>query len=210
MSVSLTDVRFQIQDQPRSFGVAPESPRALGQADGAMTTFYLPLGRGLQYVAGSAQLSATPIGGTAVGIAGSAYTITQQGLVAFTAAPGSGTSPAIAIGSVIGAAFQATAFSDADLTGVLARAVDAYGEFGDAFVLRGCSLEIIGVLLTNVEKLALIREAEYERDPAAVIAALSKQQTELRTQLSGQPRPNQAQPALLMHGGRLRPYQPVR
>jgi len=208
MSVALTDVRFQIQDQPRSIGVSPESPRALGTADGATTTFYLPLGPWLQYVAASAQLYATPIGGTPTGIASNTYTITQQGMVTFGLAPGADGSPT-AVGSVIGASFQATGFADADLTNVLTRNVVKYSS--DDYVLKGCELDIINVLLANTERLAAIREAEYEKNPAAVIGALVKLKTLLATEIEGSPRPGLNVPVLMTKRmGSDRPYQPVR
>jgi hypothetical protein len=210
MSVALSDVRFQIQDQPRSVGVAPESPRAVGTVDGQTTTFFLPIGR-LQYVAGSAALYWTPAGGgSPTGVSAATYAISQQGAIIFTSAPGSGTSPAIPNGSLITAAYQTTAFADADLAGVLARNVATYGASGDEYVLKACHLDIIGIKLGDVELLAAITEAEYKRDPAAVTASLQKQQGELRTQLQGQPRPGQAIPAMIMRGARVHPYQPVR
>jgi len=208
VSVALSDVRFQIQDQPRTLGAAPESPRALGTADGTTTVFYLPLGPWLQYVAASAQLYATPIGGSPVGIASSGFAITQQGVVTFTLAPGAGGSP-IASGSVIGAAFQATGFSDNDLGNVLNANLAKYG--ADDLVLKGCQLDIINVLLANTERLAQIREAEYDKNPGAVIAALVKLKGELRLDIQNTARPNRAQPVLAF--GTIKPdrrYQPSR
>jgi hypothetical protein len=206
VSIALTDVRFQIQDQPRTFGAQPESPRVCGTADGNNTIFYLPLGP-LQYVAGSAALFAVTIGSAPVGISPSAYTITQQGMVTFSIAPGAGGS-GITTGQTIAASFQATAFADADLTNVMNRNVALYPS--DEWALKGCTLDIINVLLANTDKLAATREAEYEKDPAAVIAALVKLKDFLMDEIEGAPRPGRAQPVLMMYGRRQHPYQPVR
>ncbi len=203
MSVAVADVRFAIQDQPRSFGVQPESPRVLGTGDGSTMTFYLPLGQWLQLVAGSLQLYATANGAT-TGIASSAYTITQQGLITFT------TPPAAAV--LITASFQATGFADADLANVLARNLAQYGvgANSDANTLRGCQIEIINTLLANPDRMAAMKEAEWARDRNAVIAAYRTLLAELRTQIATPPRPDRSTPFLTAAGPTVRPYQPGR
>ncbi|TAM90630.1 hypothetical protein EPN42_05665 [bacterium] len=206
MSVAVSDVRFQIQDQPRSFGVAPESPRVIGTADGVTMIFFLPLDR-WQYVAGSAQLYATPSGGSTIGIASSAYAISQQGQVVFTTAPGASGSP-IASGSAIAASFQGTAFANADLANVLTRNQAKYSD--DNSVLKGCTLDMINVLLMDYERLSMTRQVEWERNPAYVVRTLQRLKADLREELEGGPRPGAAIPALLFGGVSLRPYTPQR
>jgi|SRR5579872_5595053 len=207
MSVAVSDVRFQVQDQPRSFGVAPESPRVVGVADGVTTTFYLPLDR-WQYVAGSAALYAAPAGTTppGMGIAASQYTISQQGQIVFATAPGAGGSP-ISSGSIISTQFQGTVFADADLANVLSEN-QKYAD--DASIKKGCQLDIINVLLMNVELLSLLRGGEYQQNPAAVVAQYVKLKSLLMKELEGGPRPGAAIPSLRFNHVRDRSYQPRR
>jgi hypothetical protein len=204
MSIAIADIRFAIQDNPRSKGSTPESPRVLGTGDGVTAIFSLPLGQFQQYVAGSATLFATATGSTQTGIDPTTWSITQQGLVTFAVAPAAGT--------IISAAFQVTTFADADLSNVLARNLAQYGGStnSDANVLRGCQIEILNVLLGSPDLLATIREAEWERDPAAVVAAMQKQLAELRTQIGNAPRPDASIPILTIAGPILFPYQPRR
>ncbi len=207
MSVALADVRFAIQDQPVSIGVGSESPRVLGIANGTTPLFYLPLDR-WQYVSGSATLFATPSGGSPAGVASSGYTISQQGLVTFTTAPGASGSP-IADGSVIAASFQATFFSDADLSNVLTRNAATYGA-NDGSVLRGCQIEIINLLISNPDKLAAFKKGEYEKNPGAVVKAMVDLKKSLQTEIEGGIRPGRSAPVLFAAGPRMRIYQPSR
>lgn len=208
MSVAISDVRFQVQDQARNFGVSPESPRYVGTADGTTTTFYLPLDR-WQYVAGSAVLYAMTPSGTppGSGIATTQYTISQSGQIVFTTAPGATGSP-IVNGSILSAQFQGTVFADADLANILA---DNVGKYGDsASIKKGCQLDIINILLMNVELLSLLRGGEYSQNPAYVVQQYVKLKEGLMTELEGGPRPGKAIPSLLFNGVRAGSYQPRR
>lgn len=199
MAVTVSDVRFVIQDQARSFGVMPESPRVMGISDGSNKTYYLPLDD-RQYVADSATIYQTPPGSTQTSIASSGYTITQQGLVTLTTAT--------AVNAIMAASFQATVFADADLTKVLADNVARYAN--DDMVKWGCQLDIIDILLTNPTKLARLREAEYEKDPAAVVNALDKLRASLQKKIESGIRPGRSAPVLMLAGPIIRNYQPGR
>ena len=199
MSVTVENVRFAIQDYPRSFGVLPELPRVMGVSDGINTTYYLPLDE-RQYVAGSAVLYQTPSGGPQTSISTSAYTITQQGLVSLN--------NALAQGVIVAAQFQASVLADADLTNVIASNTQTYGD--PRYVGWGCQLDIIDILLSNPRKLARLREAEYEKDPAAVIAALKELRSSLQNKIESGIRPNRSAPFLFVGGPRIRSYQPGR
>jgi hypothetical protein len=214
VAIAITDLRDRVADQPRAFGVQPETPRPCGVADGVTTLFYLPIGK-TAYVAGSAQLyyllpTAAP--GTqpspVVNAGNSAYTVSTQGQIAFTIPPGQTSAPASPIpnGAVISATYQATAFSDTFLTGVLARNLAKYG--ADDMVLCGSQIEIIDALLMDTEKMSMIRESEYQQNPAYVVKAYVDLKDHLRKQIEEEPRPGKAVPFMMMAGVTLRNYQP--
>lgn len=214
MAIALTDIRDRVADQPRNYGVQPETPKVCGVADGVSLLFYLPLSGG-SYVAGSAQLyylasTATPgTQPTPIPNSGnSAYTISTQGQIAFTVAPGQASGPAspIPIGASILVTYQATAFSDTFLTGVLARNLAKYGS--DDMVLCGCQIEVIDALLMDVGKMSMIREGDYQRNPAYVVKEYKDMLQELRTQIEEDPRPGKSIPFMMMAGVTLRNYQP--
>lgn len=208
MSVAVSDVRFQVQDQARNFGVAPESPRFIGTADGTTTTFYLPLDR-WQYVAGSAVLYAMAPGGTppGSGIMATQYTVSQSGQVVFTIAPGAQGSP-ISNGSSLSASFQGTVFTDADLANVLAENQSKYSD--DASVKKGCQLDLINILLMNLDLVSMLRAGEFQQNPAYVIKEMKDLKEDLRIELQGGPRPGRAVPTLLFNHVRSGNYQPRR
>jgi hypothetical protein len=204
MSVAVSDVRFVIQDQPRSYGGASgsagESPRYMGAGDNNNTTFYLPLDGTLQFVLGSEVIYMMALGGAPVSVAKSAYTISQQGLVMFNTPPAGGT--------ILTVSFQATVFADADLATVLADNVTTYGD--DRYVKWGCQLDIIDILLTNPAKLARLREAEYEKDPTAVLRGLKDWRDSMQRKIESGIRPGRSAPVLMVAGPTIRNYQPGR
>lgn len=203
MAITISDIRDRVADQPRNYGVQPETPKACGVADGFSLMFYLPLGKA-SYVTGSAQLyynapnaaigtAPTPI----VNSGNSAYTISTQGVVTFVVAPGQASGPAspIPVGSSIVASFQGTAFSDTHLTGVLTRNVAKYS--ADDMALCGCQIEIIDALLMDTDKMAMTRESEYQKNPAYVVKSLTDLLDKLKTQIEEDPRPGKDVPFMM-------------
>lgn len=203
MAIAITDVRDRIADQPRNYGVQPETPKVCGVADGISTLLYLPLGK-RSYVAGSAQLyylSPAAVPGTAptpIPNAGnSAYAISTQGQITFAVAPGQASGPASPIpnGSIISATYQATAFSDTFLTGVLSRNLAKYSS--DDMTLCGCQIEIIDALLMDTDKMAMIRESDYQKNPSYVVKAYTDLLDKLKSQIEEDPRPGKAVPFMM-------------
>jgi hypothetical protein len=183
MSVAVSDVRSQIRDLPRNIGVSPESPRAIGQGDGVTTVFYLPVGK-LQYY-----FTVVPATFFLGGIAASptTYSIAASGAVTFSVAPTSGV--------FITSQFQLTVFTDIELTNVLTRNQNVPWP-DDRTTLKGCTYDIIDMLLLDTERLAMLREDTWEKDPAAVINAMIQLKKSLYTDLMGGPQPGQNIPFL--------------
>jgi hypothetical protein len=220
VAIQLTDVRFAVQDQPRPVGIAPETPRLLGVADGVTTTFYLPL-RGWQYVANSlvpyylaAGASPPPTGFANSGNTAYVVNTTQPSgttsptaQIVFSIAPGAGTS-GIPSGAQLLGSYQAVGFSDSDLTNVLTRNQGKYSL--DDQVIKGCQLDVIDVLLMNHDLMAIIREAEYTRDPNGLIAGYEKQYAKLKEAIEGIPRPGKAVPFMMAVQSDLSDYTPSR
>jgi hypothetical protein len=204
MSVAVSDVRFAIQDQPRNVGVLPESPRALGTADGVTTVFFLPLERFQVYYADSPAALFGTISGVTTGIASSAYSISTSGQVTFVTPPADGT--------FLSASYQVTNFADADLQNVLTRNTNQYGGSieADGNTLRGCQIEIINLILSNPDRLSALTEAQYKNDRNAATQALQRQLAELRTQINTPPIPDSSKPILTIAGPVIRSYQPGR
>lgn len=198
MSLAISDVRSQIRDLPRAIGVAPETPRVIGVGDGINTVFYLPLGLAQYY----STLTPAQVFVNGVAASLSTYTVASSGIVTFSAAPVSG--------AMITATYQVTAWTDTELTNVLARNVAQYGGVNDQTVLKGCTLDLIDQLLMNTELLAYIREDTYLRNPVAVVNALSKLKAQLMQELSKGPRPGQNIPWLQVGGFTSSAYTPRR
>lgn len=215
--LAITDIRDRVADQPRNYGVQPETPKACGIADGISTLFYLPIPKGGSYVAGSASLyyflpTATP--GTAPtpipNSGNSAYSVSTQGQITFAVPPGQASGPAspIPIGSVLSATYQAAAFSDTFLAGVLSRNLAKYG--ADDMVLAGCQIEIIDALIMDTDKMAMIREGDYQKDPAWVVKSYVELLDKLKLQIEEDPRPGKDIP-FMSHSATFVPhYQPRR
>lgn len=195
MSVTVSDVRSQIRDLPRNVGVQPESPRVIGNGDGTTTTFYLPVGKYQYY--GSLVVYVN-----GVAISSAQYGISPSGIITFLAAP--------ANGSVISATYQVTAWTDAELLTVLNNALAVYGGMDDRTIRKACTVDLIDQMLANTDLLSSIREDTYSKDPAAVIAALSKLKDQLNKELQAGPRPGQAVPFLSVGSVPGLPYTPKR
>lgn len=197
--LTVTDVRSQVRDLPRNIGLPPESPRVLGSGDGNNTTFYLPTGKKMQYY--STVVPATLfLGGTST--PASNYTITPPTVVVFNAAP-----PA---GVLVTAQFQVTLWTDTELQNYLNRNVLKYGGINDQTVLKGCTYDLIDVLLMDTELLAALQEDTWKQDPSAVINAMTKLKAMLYKDLEGGPQPGELIPYLSTSTICLPPYQPRR
>ncbi len=203
MSVNLTDVRTQISDTPRWIPAVTEPPDAIGLGDGVQTVFQI---RYPNFVPSTLVVSLGTVPTTLPGSTSfatqppSSYTLTASGIITFAAAP--------VAGSVVATRYQATAFSDAQLANYLARAQAIQSD--DRLVLKQVQFDLIDVLLGNPELLMVIRQGDYAKDPGHVASALMKLKDDIRKDLTGDPRPGRAIPAMTIGTQTRTPYEPPR
>lgn len=214
MSVTVGNVRTQIGDRPQLWPTQMEPPELLGTADGVATIFSL---RFENYISGTLTVyqSTPPSSGS-----GSVPTWTALNPTAYTV--GSPSNPTLtgatnaivtfnsppAAGTLIGARYQVTAFSDDDLNGYLTRAQELYSD--DLSVLKRVQYDIIDVVLMDYERMTLLAQGEYRREPATYAEALKQIKAELRTDLSGGPVAGAAIPQMSIGQQIAGRYQPLR
>jgi hypothetical protein len=191
-----------------------EPPELLGIGDGAATIFSL---RYENYIPGTLTIyfATPPTSGSgnapvwtaqdpSTYVIGSPPNPTSTGannaIITFNTAPPSAT--------MIGARYQATAFSDDDLNGYLTRAQDLYSD--DLSVLKRTQYDIIDVVLMDYNRMILLAQGEFRTDPVSYAESLKQLKAELRQDLLGGPVPDASIPAMVIGGTRTRRYQPIR
>jgi hypothetical protein len=214
MAVTIDNVRTQISDRAQLWPAPSEPPELLGTGDNTATIFSL---RYENYISGTLTVYfATPpaagSGTTPSWVAQdpSTYTIgstpnpTQTGannaIITFNTAPPAGT--------LIGARYQATAFSDDDLLGYLTRAQALYSD--DLSVLKRTQYDIIDVVLMDYNRMILLAQGNFRTDPAAYAESLKQLKAELRQDLLGGPVAGAAVPQIFVGTQTTWPYQPRR
>jgi hypothetical protein len=111
-------------------------------------------------------------------------------------------------GTMIGARYQATAFSDADLSDYLTRALTVASD--DITVLKRVQYDIIDIVLMDYERLLLLSQGDYRKDPASYAASLRALKVSLRLDLAGGPVAGANVPAMAIGTQTTGRYQPLR
>jgi hypothetical protein len=206
-------VRSQIADRPQIYPPGASDPEIIGFGDGTSTIFALSFenfiaGTLTIYTAGTAS-AGQPATFTAVSATlytvGSApvsglTTATNQ-VITFTTAP--------AVGTMIGARYQATAFSDADLANYLANA-QIVGWPDDRTTLKAVTFDMIDVILMDQRRLEMLAQGDYKRDAAAYANGLMKLKESLRKDLAGGPLPGSTIAAIGFGVAPASRYSPIR
>jgi len=184
--ITIAQLRTQISDIPRQYPRLPEICDTIGVGDGARTQFSLryPNYETATLIVFFGTVPTAPGTTSWVAQSASSYTATGQQIV-FNTAPAAGT--------LIGSAYQATAFADSDLQTYLTNAQALQST--DQMVLKQAQYDITDVLLGNHELLRMIKEGDYQRDPKSVVAGLIALKEQLRMDLTGNPQPGAAIPA---------------
>lgn len=202
MAVTVAQVRTQISDRPQIYPPQSAAPEIVGYGDGTQTIFALTYENAIPGTLTVYEASAPAAGVAPVftAIAATAYAVgapspgpnataaTNQ-IVTFAAAP--------AAGSIVGARYQATAFSDADLAAYLSRATATYGS-DDTLLLKRVHFDLIDVVLSDQRRLEVLSQGDFKRDPAAFTRTLLALKESLRKDLAGGPRPGADAPALMV------------
>jgi hypothetical protein len=115
-----------------------------------------------------------------------------------------------AAGTIVGARYQATAFSDADLAAFLARAVAWNGTGDDGLTLKRVQADIIGVVLMDQRRLTILGQGDYHNNPQAFVTGLQALLKQLYIDLTGYPEAGGSTPQLLIGAQRTRMYTPRR
>jgi hypothetical protein len=113
-------------------------------------------------------------------------------------------------GTIIGARYQATAFSDADLQAFLARAVTWNTLSDDGLTLKRVQADIIGVVLMDQRRLTILGQGDYRNDPQAFVTGLNALLRQLYLDLNGYPTPGGNKATLFIGAQRGRAYTPRR
>jgi hypothetical protein len=212
--VTIDNVRTQVSDRAQLWPAPVEPPELLGLGDGAATIFSL---RYENYIAGTLTIyfATPPASGSGsapswVAQSSSSYVIgstpnptstgASNAIITFNTAPTAGT--------MIGARYQVTAFSDNDLNGYLTRAQALYSD--DLSVLKRTQYDIIDVVLMDYNRMILLAQGEFRTEPMAYAESLKQLKAELRQDLLGGPVPDAAVPAMFFGGQVTRRYQPSR
>lgn len=212
--ITIDQIRTQISDRAQLWPAPGEDYELLGRADGTKTIFSL---RYENSIAGTLTVYSadTPAAGSGstpnwTALSPSSYTVgstpnpTQTGannaIITFNSAP--------AAGKLIGASYQVTAFSDADLSGYLTRAQATYSD--DTSLLKCVQYDIIDVVLMDYNRMILLAQGTFRTDPSAYATSLRALKTQLRADLAGRPNPGATQPAMMTGSTYTRPYQPPR
>jgi hypothetical protein len=115
-----------------------------------------------------------------------------------------------AAGTLIAARYQATAFSDSDLTNYLNNASVLYGT-DNRTLLKACQFDLIDVILADQRRLTILSEGSgYRNDPSAYASNLRNLKEGLRKDLTGDPLPGRDVPALAIGIAAARGYTPYR
>jgi len=214
VAVTLAQLRTQIADRPQMWPPMVQPPDLIGQADGVATIFSL---RFENFIPGTLTIyttpkptSDTPAAWTAVNPNSYAVGVPNPGpdstgatnaLITFNAAPTSGL--------LVGSRSQVVAFSDTELTDLRTAAVARYGA-DDELVRKAVQFNAIDMILMDQERLTVLTESTYKRDPQAFLNGLIKLKAALRTDLEGMPVPGTTTPAAAIAISSPRRYGPMR
>jgi hypothetical protein len=137
------------------------------------------------------------VGSPSAGLNGTAATAQ---VITFNVAPTAGT--------IIGARYQATVFSDDDLQAFLTRA-QAWSS-DDGLVLKRVHADILAVVLSDQRRLERLSQGDFTRDPAAYVNGLNNLRKQLMAELVGYPDQESSTPQMLIGAQRTRMYTPRR
>jgi hypothetical protein len=189
MAINVANVRTQISDTPRWWpSLSDPAPDTIGIGDGARVIFGL---RFPNFIESSLTISwgvvSSPGPGSPVYTAQdpSTYSLANVNQVSLQAAPG--------VGVIVGSSYQATAFSDADLTLYLARAQALQSD--DRLILKQVQFDLIDVIIGDQDKMTLLKQGDYVRDPNQWVASYLKLKEALRKDVTGDPQPGTSSPA---------------
>lgn len=212
MAITLSQVRTAVADRPQIWPPYASEPEIIGIGDGVATVFSLQFET---YIPGTLTVYEAPApaaGATTAftAVAATEYTVGANGgtgtqatnaIITFNSAPAAGT--------LIGARYQATAFSDDDLQSYLTRAQALYTD--DYLVLKRVAFDLIDVILMDQRRLEMLAEGDSHKDRSAYVNGLHDLKAALRLDLEGGPQPGTAVPAISLNGVAVqRRYEPFR
>lgn len=214
MALSIAQLRSQIADRPQTWPPMVQPPELIGQSDGVATIFSL---RFENFIPGTLTILTTPLPTSDVlaawtAISPSAYTVgapdpgpdstgATNALITFNAAP--------AAGLLVGARYQVVAFSDAEISDLLTSALALYGG-NDQLVRKAVQYDAIDRILMDQDRLTVLTEGTYKRDPQAFLNGLIKLKAALRTDLEGMPVAGTSVPTAAIAISTPRRYGPMR
>jgi hypothetical protein len=112
-------------------------------------------------------------------------------------------------GTLVGSRCQVTAFSDTDLAAYLTRAQCNYTD--PTLILKRVQFDLIDVVQMDNDRLLILSEGDYRKDPQAYAESLRQLKAELRLDLEGGPQQGANVPAMSIGTSQLRTnYQPFR
>lgn len=198
MSVTIDQIRTKIADRPRVYPPSGAPPEVLGTGDGVRTLFFLSYEN---YIAGTLTVftAPAPTPGSKViytAVNPSNYTVgappnpTQtaatNAMITFNVAP--------AAGVIVGAQYQATLFSDADITRLILQSAASYSD--DSTISALVAYNAIDILLMDIERLKSIHYGDFATDPTGAARNLLDLKKQIREDLGGLPNPGQSNPQL--------------
>lgn len=214
MAVTVEMVRTEIADRPIIWPPYVAEPEIIGNGYGEATIFGLQFEN---YIPNTLTIyvASAPVAGSApsfVAVNPSNYTVgapspgpdgtaATNAIITFTAAPASG--------SLIAARYQATAFSDTDLTTYLTNAQAANWP-DDRTTLKAVLYDIIPAILADQRRCDVISQDNYRRDPSGFTTRLLLLRASLEKDLTGLPLPGMDVPAMAIAVPCIPRYGPLR
>lgn len=189
MAINVSNVRTQISDVPRWWpALSDPAPDTIGIGDGVRTIFGLRFQNFLESSL-TISLGVVPNPGpgspTYTAQVPNTYTIANVNQISFNTPP--------PVGNIVGASYQATAFSDADLTLYLARAQLLQSD--DRLTLKQVHFDLIDVIVADQDRMMLLKQGDYMRDANQWVASYLKLKEALRKDVTGDPQPGKSVPA---------------
>ena len=187
MAVNVANLRVQIADVPRWFPAQSDPPDTIGISDGVNTIYGIRLpnftASSLTVFFGTVPTSGP---GTPAYVAQAPNTYIVSGTqITLNVAP--------ALGTIIATRYMATAFADADLANYLASAQSLVSD--DRMILKQAQFDLIDVIVADAEKMLILKQGDYMRDPSKWVASYLQLKEALRKDLTGLPQPGSAIPA---------------